>query len=450
MIVSTMASNNNNNNYYHYEYSPSRLQAQIAFGVIATVGAAVCTVILLLQIEQSRVLHAIADGDDLDDDGVSTASEYHVENDLELHDETGCHQDNNDNHSIASHASSKAKEVIQRAGSRLRRRHNFEYWVSVILPTSLTAVLILLIYLLLVFLPSGLGLSILGVVSIALILLRSYIYEELRRSRLDRLAAILTFFLVIASMLSLVTYARLTLKAGYIYQGRARIVGHDETKYSDGKEDYFRTDLLVAWGGSWGCPFDDASKQCQAMVSGALCEIKSNDDERRRRLLDTKRSLSYERTQDDNYDDYYEIQQMWKWRAEKKKQKELANTSPTAQRTREESENDASNWIQDMITESADQYKNTLDQYEQAVNEYSEAVQEAIDNATKEGTNASSTPQQQDNVYGQNVQEAIQSATAEQNNEVLSFLTQNATTSPSIKNDTLENDDGKFQRFLLC
>jgi len=133
------------------------------------------------------------------------------------------------------------------------------------------AVLILFNYLLLVFLPGSALLSFIAVAAIWVLALHSYLRDELRRGRYDRLLTMMGLFLVIAGCLTLITYCRLALKDGSVYQGPARIVGYDATVYENNDAETLRADLEVSWGASWGCP-DNGGKLCTAVVSGALCE----------------------------------------------------------------------------------------------------------------------------------------------------------------------------------
>jgi len=116
------------------------------------------------------------------------------------------------------------------------------------------------------------ALSVLGVIVIWLLTLRSYIIDEIRRQRFDRLLSLIALFLFLAGGLSLTTYARLALHEGQVYQGPARIVGYDDTFYTNKDGETMRADLEVSWGGSWACP--ETGAQCVAYVHGALCETK--------------------------------------------------------------------------------------------------------------------------------------------------------------------------------
>jgi hypothetical protein len=133
-------------------------------------------------------------------------------------------------------------------------------------------VLILLTYLLLVVSPAPLWLSSIGSFSVLAIFLRYQIGDELRRRRFDRMALIISLFMLIAGSLSMATYAQKTLSQGEIYEGPARIVAYDGTSYNNSQQDHItRTDLMVSWGKSWGCPLS-GGKVCQAHVKGAMCQ----------------------------------------------------------------------------------------------------------------------------------------------------------------------------------
>lgn len=141
-----------------------------------------------------------------------------------------------------------------------------------------TLILILFIYLLLVCLPTGtLWWNLLAISFLLTAILRTQIISEVRQSRYDRLSAIVTLVIVLASSMSVLTYTRLSLKEGSMYEGSARIVGYDDEVYNttDTNSTVRRTDLEVAWGGMWGCP--ETGKLCQSVVSGALCETELDD-----------------------------------------------------------------------------------------------------------------------------------------------------------------------------
>lgn len=142
-------------------------------------------------------------------------------------------------------------------------------------------------YLLMVFLPSGAVPSLIAMTILSVIILRGQLVEDLRRKRLDRIFLVFTLLIFMASFLSLSTYAHIGKKEGGIYEGPARIVGYDQTKYNDEGKSATRTDLEVEWGGEWGCP-ESPSQQCHAFVSGALCEVKEN---RKRKLVTRKRKM---------------------------------------------------------------------------------------------------------------------------------------------------------------
>lgn len=148
--------------------------------------------------------------------------------------------------------------------------------ITIVLHVS---VLILLNYLLLVFLPGSAVLAFVAMVAIWILALNSYLRDELqRRQRWDRLLTLIALFLVIAGCLTLITYCRLALHDGNVYQGPARIVGYDLGVYDNTDEETLRADVQVTWGGSWGCP-DNSDRVCTATVQGALCETKYNAED---------------------------------------------------------------------------------------------------------------------------------------------------------------------------
>ncbi len=148
------------------------------------------------------------------------------------------------------------------------------------------SVLLLLTYLLLVVTDAPVWASALGSLSVFGIFLRYQIGDELRRQRIDRIVLMMSLFLLIASLMSVCTYAFKSLGNGEIYEGPARIVGYDRSGYNNTDHDpSTRTDLEVQWGKSWGCPLS-GGKVCQAVVQGAMCTVNlepTNEDGTRRR-----------------------------------------------------------------------------------------------------------------------------------------------------------------------
>jgi hypothetical protein len=145
------------------------------------------------------------------------------------------------------------------------------------------AVLILLTYLLLVVSNAPMWLSIVGSLCVFWIFLRFQIGDELRRQRLDRVTLMMSLFLLIASLMSMSTYAMKSLAKGEVYEGPARIVGYDASTYNNTEHDpSTRTDLMVQWGKNWGCPLS-GGKVCQAHVHGAMCQVQTEEDGNRKR-----------------------------------------------------------------------------------------------------------------------------------------------------------------------
>lgn len=171
------------------------------------------------------------------------------------------------------------KELPKPRRRRVNMSFKFMQFTSV-------GVLILLTYLLLVVSPAPLWLTTIGSLCVLGIFLRYQIGDELRRKRLDRLALIISLFMVIAGSLSMATYAQKTLNQGEIYQGPARIVAYDGSNYNNANNNnnnaqqdstLTRTDLMVSWGNSWGCP-QSGGKVCQAQVEGAMCQAGPSSD----------------------------------------------------------------------------------------------------------------------------------------------------------------------------
>ena len=190
------------------------------------------------------------------------------------------YDDDNNNHGSSGRMKRKKEKKFKRTKLRMEEK---------VYLYAMVTLLLFITYLLLVYLPSGLMPSLLGSFLVSCVILKPQICDEIRRKRFDRLSAIWTLILFAASFLSLATYAKIGINEGTIYVGPARIVGYDTTVYevSSGgtvrnkktnsivDTQATRMDLEVAWGGQWGCP-DYDGVQCQAFVSGALCEVDEN------------------------------------------------------------------------------------------------------------------------------------------------------------------------------
>ncbi|KAL7576432.1 hypothetical protein ACA910_018234 [Epithemia clementina (nom. ined.)] len=113
----------------------------------------------------------------------------------------------------------------------------------------------------------------LGMMTVLGLLLHTTVMEELSRDRFERLATLLSMVLMLAMALNLAVYANQQHAQGDLYQGKARIISYDTSLYTQDttKDTTLRTDLQVAWGGTWGCP-NQVNRYCEAPVAGALCE----------------------------------------------------------------------------------------------------------------------------------------------------------------------------------
>ncbi|KAG7359106.1 hypothetical protein IV203_015695 [Nitzschia inconspicua] len=153
------------------------------------------------------------------------------------------------------------------------RRKRRVPWSFVLMQIASVGALVLLTYLLLVVSNAPIELRGIGSFIVFFIFLRFQIGEELRRQRIDRIALLVSLFLVIASMLSLSVYSFKTLKQGEVYEGPARIVGYDMSNYNNTEHDpTTRTDIAVSWGKDWGCPLS-GGKVCQSQIQGAMCQV---------------------------------------------------------------------------------------------------------------------------------------------------------------------------------
>lgn len=143
----------------------------------------------------------------------------------------------------------------------------------------LTIVLVLLNYLLMVLSSAPEFLSFLGLALVSVLVLQRQILEEIRSARYDRLSCLVTVMLIATMSMNLASYAAKEVASENMYQGPARIVGYDTSKYETlkgGKDTTStKTDLEVAWGDKWACP-NSPDKECRAVVDGALCEMDDN------------------------------------------------------------------------------------------------------------------------------------------------------------------------------
>mmetsp|Transcript_12181 Transcript_12181/g.22825 ORF Transcript_12181/g.22825 Transcript_12181/m.22825 type:complete len:637 (+) Transcript_12181:181-2091(+) len=248
--------------------STAILNAKYILGVVGTLVCSFAIIKVLFNIELHQFKRSMAP---------------EVENNLsELTLSSSHSDDDGDSESVNRFSSSRNKSVIKMSLSRESNPSRDSYTGKKKLhkETRLgiffnVALLTLLNYLLLVYLPGGAIPSMIGMTLLSCILLRSQFLEDLRLRRFDRISSVFTLMIFMASFLSLCTYASIGKKEGGIYEGPARIVGYDVTNYNNDNQSAVRTDLEVEWGGYWGCP-DTPNKNCRAYVSGALCEVNEN------------------------------------------------------------------------------------------------------------------------------------------------------------------------------
>lgn len=298
--------------------TPFFLKTRMAFAIVVGVAATLLFTYIILQMERQSTTYnaalmeaAVGERDtqlELEEDTQSTMtngtahqsnSDYvqadNDNDDMSIHSSATSNTRNgrsNSPKSVIASMSSKADSLFKPGDTR-RRLLSTSQHVQVIVHVM---IVILFIYLLLVFLPGSIWLSFFAVIIVWVLALQSYLRDEIkRRRRLDRITTLLGLFSIIAGSLALVTYCHLALKEGDIYEGPARIVGYDDTSYNNKDGSTMRADLVVAWGGMWGCP-DIGGKQCTATVQGALCETEyatntdtGGSDRRRRRSRHSRR-----------------------------------------------------------------------------------------------------------------------------------------------------------------
>jgi len=152
-----------------------------------------------------------------------------------------------------------------------KRRYLTQYRRIVLMLT--VGIITILVYLILVFSNAPSWLEWVGML-IVLVLLGPILQygDEIRRSRYDRLSLMVTLVLVLATGLNLAVYASNQYADEDIYKGPARIIDYQDDSYNNAEGDTVtRTDLMVAWGGEWGCPHNPG-QYCEAAVPGALCD----------------------------------------------------------------------------------------------------------------------------------------------------------------------------------
>lgn len=148
------------------------------------------------------------------------------------------------------------------------------------------AIITILVYLILVFSNAPAWLEWVGML-IVLVLLGPILQygDEIRRQRYDRLALMLTLILILATGLNMAVYAANQYADEDIYKGMARIISYQDDSYNNAEgETVTRTDLMVSWGGEWGCPHNP-SQFCEAAIPGALCDSTMYEDYGDRRHL---------------------------------------------------------------------------------------------------------------------------------------------------------------------
>lgn len=255
--------------------SPGFLKTRLAFGVVVGLAATALFTHILLRMERHNSIYKAA---------VMEAAVGERDTQLELEEDQSSNNNGGDyvqadldggsptrmasSPKYSNNGESSSDSIYKPGDSR--RRLSWNQRVQIFAHVT---VLILFNYLLLVFLPGSVLLSFLAMTAVWILALHSYLRDELRRSRYDRLFTMIALFFIIAGCLTLVTYCRLALNEGRIYEGPARIVGYDDAVYNNKDGQTMRADLQVAWGYEWGCP-DEGGKVCEATVQGALCETK--------------------------------------------------------------------------------------------------------------------------------------------------------------------------------
>jgi len=239
--------------------SPGALTLKYLFGFTGTITTACLIIQILFNIELNQFKRSVAP---------------EVEKNLSELSLSATASDDSGSNDESSHSVMKSSSNDSDNSYIRKKRIHKETKIGIFLNV---AILTFVNYLLLVYLPSGVGASLIAMIVLSAILLRAQLIEDVRRKRFDRILQIFTLLIFMASFLSLSTYASIGKQEGGVYEGPARIVGYDVTSYDNQDQQALRTDLEVEWGGSWACP-DTPDKQCHAYVSGALCEVNEGGD----------------------------------------------------------------------------------------------------------------------------------------------------------------------------
>ena len=208
---------------------------------------------------------------------------------VELSDKLDLHENSPDDSKTSSLTSDSTTDDND-GTSKPGRRYLTQYRRIVLMLT--VGIITILVYLILVFSNAPSWLEWVGML-IVLVLLGPILQygDEIRRQRYDRLSLLLTLVCILATGLNLAVYAANQYADEDIYKGPARIISYQDESYNNAADETVtRTDLMVAWGGEWGCPHNPGM-YCEAAVPGALCDSKN--------YYNRKRHLQ----QDDNNND---------------------------------------------------------------------------------------------------------------------------------------------------
>jgi DNA repair exonuclease SbcCD ATPase subunit len=348
--------------------SPGFLKTRLAFGIVVGVAATALFTYILFQMERHNATYKAAAME-------AAVGERDTQLELEEDDDHLKANKNGDyvqavDDTVSPSTSPKAiasndsdSDSIYKPGDA-RRHLNWTQRTQII---ANVAVLILFNYLLLVFKPGSVALSFFAMAVVWVLALHSYLRDELRRSRYDRFITMIALFFILAGCLTLITYCRLALREGSIYEGPARIVGYNDTVYNNKDGQTLRTDLEVSWGGSWGCP-DEGGSFCKATVQGALCETKYNATRRSRRSWARRTESIVEEV-----DEYQEEQERAEAQTDDDKEKEV-----------EEVEEEASEEIEEVEEEDEEEIEEVEDEANEAVEEQAESDNVEINELSSE------------------------------------------------------------------
>lgn len=223
----------------------------------------------------------------------------------------------NDDYDDIEKTNNNGLNIVQDKRNKSNERHDNYYrkllpsqWIIIMIQVF---ILTLFNYLLLVY--SNGWLSFIGMAVVYSMTLRHVILDEIiRYQRLDRFCLLITLCFSIATGLTCIVYTNLAIHNGYgteyLYQGPARIIGYDTSTYnndlatSTNNNQTIRSNLKVAWGGTWGCP-NMPEQFCTADVNGILCDTTVTTNNNNNNDIQSSQTTNNNNNNSNNNNYYY-------------------------------------------------------------------------------------------------------------------------------------------------